>query len=162
MLENFLICFKGAAVFFKTKREGGFFSRCHNGKGPHLALRRVLVVLKLRQQTWGSSRVMTGTQGPALWGLRKVQSQCELRGASQIPLQSLPGAMSSCGVEAGNSGFLSIPNMDLWNPLEFPQGSQASFRVPIECQIEVSFFSEVRRELDSFPNEEVKLTLLSG
>ena len=37
---------------------------------------------ELWQETWGSSRVTTGKSGAPSCGPRKVQSPCELRGAS--------------------------------------------------------------------------------
>ena len=46
-----------------------------------------------------------------------------------IPLPSMPGPKSLCGVGAGTLGFLSSANMDLGGILESPQGSQSSSRV---------------------------------
>ena len=50
------------------------------------------------------------------------------RGPLEIPLPSMPGPKSLCGVGAGNSGFLSNADMDLGVLLESPQGSQSSSR----------------------------------
>ena len=60
-------------------------------------------------------------------GTSSLHASCE--GPVGIPLQSLPGPMSSSGVEAETSGFLSRADMDLGAPLGFPQGSQASSHV---------------------------------
>ena len=69
--------------FQGSRGKVGFLSRLHSGKGPHLALREEFPgFLELRQQTWGSSRVTTGTSGTRSGGLRKVHSQCELQGPS--------------------------------------------------------------------------------
>ena len=53
-------------------------------------------------------------------------SNVSCQGPLRILVQSVPGPRSSSGVEAGNSGFLSITYMDLGVPMEFQQGSQAS------------------------------------
>ena len=67
-----------------------------------------------------------------IWGtrscfLREVRSAFELRGA---PWDSSPVAAginrASSRVEAGTSGFLSIPDIDLGVSVEFEQGRQAS------------------------------------
>ena len=46
-----------------------------------------------------------------------------------IPLPSMPGPKTLCGVGAGTRGFLSSDEMDLGVLLESPQGSQSSSRV---------------------------------
>ena len=46
-----------------------------------------------------------------------------------IPLPSMPGPNTLCGVGAGTSGFLSSGDMDLGVLLDSPQGSQSSSRV---------------------------------
>ena len=46
-----------------------------------------------------------------------------------IPLPSMLGRKSLCGVDAGTGGFLSSADMDLGVLLESPQGSQSSSRV---------------------------------
>ena len=51
------------------------------------------------------------------------------RGPLGIPLPSMPGPKTLCGVGAGTSGFLSSADMDLGVLLESPQGSQSSSRV---------------------------------
>ena len=51
------------------------------------------------------------------------------RGSLGIPLPSMPGPKTLCGVGAGTSGFLSSADMDLGVLLESPQGSQSSSRV---------------------------------
>ena len=51
------------------------------------------------------------------------------RGSLGIPLPSMPGPKTLCGVGAGTSGFLSSADMDLGVLLESPQGRQSSSRV---------------------------------
>ena len=51
------------------------------------------------------------------------------RGPLGIPLPSMPGPKSLCGVGAGTLGFLSSADMDLGVLLESPQWSQSSSRV---------------------------------
>ena len=51
------------------------------------------------------------------------------RGPVRIPLPSMPGPKTLCGVSAGTCGFLSSADMDLGVILESPQGSQSSSRV---------------------------------
>ena len=46
-----------------------------------------------------------------------------------IPLPSMPGPKTLCGVGAGTRGFLSSADIDLGVLLESPQGSQSSSRV---------------------------------
>ena len=46
-----------------------------------------------------------------------------------IPLPSMPGPKTLCGVRAGTSGFVCSADMDLGVFLECPQGSQSSSRV---------------------------------
>ena len=46
-----------------------------------------------------------------------------------IPLPSMPGPKTFCGVSAGTYGFLSIADMDLGVLLVSPQESQSSSRV---------------------------------
>ena len=51
------------------------------------------------------------------------------RGPFGIPLPSVPGPKTLCGVSAGTRGFLSSADMDPGVFLESPQGSQSSSRV---------------------------------
>ena len=51
------------------------------------------------------------------------------RGPLGIPLPSMPGPKTLCGVGAGTLGFPSSADMDLGILLESPQGSQSSSRV---------------------------------
>ena len=51
------------------------------------------------------------------------------RGPLGIPLPSMPGPKTLCGVGAGTSGFLSSADMDLGVLLVSRQGSQSSSRV---------------------------------
>ena len=46
-----------------------------------------------------------------------------------IPLPSLPGPKTLCGVGPGTLGFLCSADMDIWVLLESPQGTQSSSRV---------------------------------
>ena len=46
-----------------------------------------------------------------------------------IPLPSMPGPKTLCGVSAGTRAFLSNADVDLGVLLESPQGSQSSSRV---------------------------------
>ena len=111
----------------RLKREGGFLSRHQSRKGLHLVLRR---------KSPGFSRVASGnlgfflstmrTTGYHLCGLWKVQSPCELRGTSRVPLQSLLGPRSSSGAETTTSGFLFSAGMDFRASMQFPQGCQSS------------------------------------
>ena len=71
---------KGCQVPFRGSRgKVGFLSRRCSGEGPHLALRGESPgFLELRQDTWSSSRVWTGTSGTRSCCLRKVKSPFEL------------------------------------------------------------------------------------
>ena len=51
------------------------------------------------------------------------------RGPLGIPLPSMPGLKTLCGIGAGTLGFLSSADMDLGVLLESPQGSQSSSRM---------------------------------
>ena len=53
------------------------------------------------------------------------------RGPLRIPLTSMLGPKTLCGVGAGTSGFLSSADMDLGVLLESPQGCQSSSRVGV-------------------------------
>ena len=60
--------------------------------------------------------------------LRKLKSpSCE--GPLEIPLQSVQVHRASSPFEVGTSGFLSSADMDLRDPMELQQGSQALFHV---------------------------------
>ena len=60
-------------------------------------------------------------------GKASLHANCE--GPFGIPLQSVLGPKTSCGVEAGTGDFLSCADMDLGVPLYSPLGSQGSSRV---------------------------------
>ena len=108
----------------------GFLSRCRSVKVLHLTWRRESPdFFELWQETWGSSRVMTGTSGTHSCGFTKVQSPCELRGASRYSSPVFARAYVLIGDEAGTSGFLSKADMYFKFPMEFQQGIQASSRV---------------------------------
>ena len=51
-----------------------------------------MVFLELWQQTWGSSQATMGTSGTRSCGLGKVQSPCELQGASRDSSEDAAGA----------------------------------------------------------------------
>ena len=84
MLGNFLSCLKGVKDPFGAQEGRWDFSRYTAAeKGfSSCAEENLLIFFELRQQTWGSSRVTTGTSGTRSGGLRKVHSQCELQGPS--------------------------------------------------------------------------------
>ena len=112
-------------TFLVSRRKVGFLSRRRSRKGTHLAWffsscgRKLGVPLKLR---WG-------TQGPASVASGNSSLHVSWEGTLGIPLQLLPGLRSSSGDEAATSGFLSLADMDLEVPMEFPERSQASSRV---------------------------------
>lgn len=69
----------------RLKGESWISLETPHGKGPHLLLRGESPgFLQLHQRTWGSYRVTTGTSRTRSWGLTKVQSPSELRGASRF------------------------------------------------------------------------------
>ena len=97
------------------------------GLGPHLELRPE------PQDSFPVPTLILGfflstmrTTGYHLCGLWKVQSPCELRGTSRVPLQSLLGPRSSSGAETTTSGFLFSVDMDFRISMQSPQGCQAS------------------------------------
>ena len=51
------------------------------------------------------------------------------RGPLGIPLETMPGPKTFCGVGVGNGGFLSSADMDLGVLLESPPGIQSSSRL---------------------------------
>ena len=55
----------------------------------------------------------------------KASLHARSEGPLRIPLQLVLDPRSSTGAEARTSGFLSSDDMDLGDPLEFPQKSQA-------------------------------------
>ena len=66
---------------------------------------------------------------PLWWPQERPVPMRVALGPLGIPLPSIPGPNSLCGVGAGTRGFLSSANMDLGVLLESPQGSQSSSRV---------------------------------
>ena len=66
---------------------------------------------------------------PLWWPQEKPVPMRVARGPLGIPLTSMPGPKTLCGVGAGNLGFPSSADMDLGVLLESPQGSQSSSRV---------------------------------
>ena len=68
-------------------------------------------------------------QDPLWWPKERPVPMRVAREPLGIPLPSMPGPKSLCGVGAGTLGFLSIADMDLGVLLESPKGSQSSSRV---------------------------------
>ena len=66
---------------------------------------------------------------PLWWPQERPVPMRVARGPLGIPLPSMPGPKTLCGVGAGTGGFLSSADMDLGVLLESPQGSQSSSRV---------------------------------
>ena len=64
-----------------------------------------------------------------LWPQERPVPMRVARGPLGIPLPSMPGPKTLCGVGAGTLGFLSSADMDLGVLLESPKGSQSSSRV---------------------------------
>ena len=69
---------------------------------------------------------------PLWWPQERPVPMLVTRGPLRIPLPSMPGPKTLCGVDAGTSGFLSSADMDLGVLVESPQWSQTSSRVG-EC-----------------------------
>ena len=63
---------------------------------------------------------------PPCWYQERPVHMPVARRALGIPLPSMPGPKTLCGVGAGTLGFLSSADMDLGVLLESPQGSQSS------------------------------------
>ena len=66
---------------------------------------------------------------PLLWPQERPVPMRVARGPLGIPLETMPGPKTFCGVGVGNGGFLTSADMDLGVLLESPQGSQSSSRV---------------------------------
>ena len=66
---------------------------------------------------------------PLWWPQEKPVHILVTRAPLAIPLQSMLGPKTLCGVGARTSGFLSSSDVDLGVVLESPQGSQSSSRV---------------------------------
>ena len=122
MSGNFLSCSKGVKDPLEVQEvrcdlprnasaETGFFS----SGGENL-----LDVLELRQVL----STYDGDHGDPLWWLQQRPVPLGVaRGPLGIPLPSIPGPKTLCGVRAGTWGFLSGNDKDLAVLLEFPQGS---------------------------------------
>ena len=84
MLGNFLSCLKGVKTLSRLKREGGISHETPEWKRASSCIEgeNLLVFLKLQQETRGSPRVKMRTSGNRSCCLMKVQSLCQLRGAS--------------------------------------------------------------------------------
>ena len=63
---------------------------------------------------------------PLLWPQERPVPMRVARGPLGIPLETMPGPKTFCGVGVGNGGFLSSADMDFGVLLESPQGSQSS------------------------------------
>ena len=63
---------------------------------------------------------------PLLWPQERPVPMRVARGPLGIPLETMPGPTTFCGVGVGNGGFLSSADMDLGVLLESPQESQSS------------------------------------
>ena len=68
-------------------------------------------------------------RNPLWWPQERPVPMRVARGPLGIPLPSMPGPKTLCGVGAGTSGFLSSADMDLGVLLVSRQGSQSSSRV---------------------------------
>ena len=66
---------------------------------------------------------------PLWWPQERPVPMRVARGPLRIPLPSMPGPKTLCGVGAGTLGFPSSADMDLGVLMESPQGSQSSSRV---------------------------------
>ena len=66
---------------------------------------------------------------PLWWPQERTDPMRVSRGPLGIPLPSMPGPKTLCGVGAGTGEFLSCADMDLGVLLESPQGSQSPSRV---------------------------------
>ena len=149
MSGSFLSLPQGNQGLFRGSRGNlGFLSRHNRVKGPQSrGGENLLVFLELQQKIWGSSLVMMGTSGTSLCGLRKVQSSCELWGASRdssaivaeaevliwrwgrnltFPLQYWHESRGSTGVSTGDSGLVSCGDMHFRFPLELEKKCQTS------------------------------------
>ena len=63
---------------------------------------------------------------PLCWPQESPVPMRVAQGPLGIPLETMPGPKTFCGVSVGNGGFLSSADMDLGVLLESPQGSQSS------------------------------------
>ena len=66
---------------------------------------------------------------PLWWPQERPFPMRVARGPLGIPLPSMPGSNTLCGVGAGTGGFFCSADMNLGLILESPQGSQSLFRV---------------------------------
>ena len=83
----------------------------------------LLDFLELRQvlSTYGGDLME-----PLWWPQERPVPMRVARGPLGIPLPSMPGPNTLCGVGVGTCGFLSSTDMDLGVLLESPQGSLSS------------------------------------
>ena len=86
----------------------------------------LLDFLELRQALSTYDGVL---RDPLWWPQERPVPMRVARGPLGIPLPSMPGPKTLCGVGAGTSGFLSSADMDLGVILVSPHGSQSSSRV---------------------------------
>ena len=95
---------------------------------------------------------------PLCWPQERPVPMRVARGPLGIPLPSMPGPKTLCGVRAGTSGFVCSADMDLGVFLECPQGSQSSSRVGA-CTCVLS--SRAEAAVSSFPSRGSKDLWLS-
>ena len=86
----------------------------------------LLDFLKLRQVL---STFDGNLRDPLWWPQERPVPMRVARGPLGLPLTSMPGPKTLCGVGAGSLGFPSSADMDLGVLLESPQGSQSSSQV---------------------------------
>ena len=86
----------------------------------------LLDFLELRQVLWTYDGDL---RDPLWWPQERPVPMQVARGPLGIPLPTMLGPKTLCGVSAGTCGFLSSADMDLGVLLESPQGSQFSSRV---------------------------------
>ena len=86
----------------------------------------LLDFLQLRQVL---STKVGDLRDPLWWPQERPVPMRVARGPLGIPLPSMAGPKTLCGVSAGTLRFLSRADMDLGAPPESPQGSQSSSQV---------------------------------
>ena len=104
-----------------------------------------MISLEKPQRKWASSRLegrsswifrvaagaldlRRGLRDPKWWPQERPVPMRVARETLGIPLPSMPGPKTLCGVGAGTRGFLCSADMDPGVFLESPQGSQTSSR----------------------------------
>ena len=119
----------------------------------------LLDFLELEQVLWTYDGDL---RDPLWWHQERPVPMRVARGPLGIPLPSMPGPKTLCGVGAGTLGFISSADIDLGVLLESPQGSQSSSRVGacrcaflLSCSSSVALPSRGSRDLwlsfEAFP-----------